>query len=34
LDGSKVIRWNLPIYLITIAVAGILTYMSYTITLI
>lgn len=34
LDGSKVIQWNLPIYLITIAVAGILTYMSYTITLI
>lgn len=34
LDGSKVIQWNLPIYIITIAVAGILTYMSYTITLI
>ena len=34
LDGSKVIQWNLPIYIITIAVAGILTYISYTITLI
>lgn len=34
LDGSKVVQWNLPIYIITIAVAGILTYMSYTITLI
>ena len=34
LDGSKVIKWNLPIYIITIVVAGILTYMSYTIRLI
>ncbi len=34
LDGSKVIRWNLPIYLITVLVAGLLTYISYTITLV
>lgn len=33
LDGSKVIQWNLPIYIITIAVAALLTYISYTITL-
>ncbi len=34
LDGSKVIQWNIPIYLLALAVSGILTYMSYTITLI
>lgn len=33
LDGSKVIQWNIPIYLLALAVSGILTYMSYTITL-
>lgn len=29
LDGSKVMKWNLPIWLVTIATAGILTYISY-----
>lgn len=33
LDGSKVIRWNVPIYVVVLAVAGLLTYISYTITL-
>ena len=31
LDGSKVLRWNALIWLITIAVAGIMTYASMTI---
>ena len=31
LDGSKVLRWNIRIWLITIAIAGIMTYMSMTI---
>jgi Zn-dependent protease len=30
LDGSKVLRWNVGIWIITIAVAGIMTYMSMT----
>lgn len=30
LDGSKVLRWNIGIWLITIAIAGIMTYMSMT----
>lgn len=30
LDGSKVIGWNLPIWLVVIAVSGIFTYASYT----
>lgn len=34
LDGSKVIQWNLPVYIVTMLVAALLTYMSYTITLI
>lgn len=34
LDGSKVIQWNIPIYVLALAVSGILTYISYTITLI
>ncbi|RAP47354.1 MAG: site-2 protease family protein [Methanosphaera sp. rholeuAM6] len=34
LDGSKVIQWNLPIYVIALAVSALLTYISYTITLI
>ncbi len=34
LDGSKVIQWNIPIYIIALAFSGLLTYMSYTITLI
>ncbi len=34
LDGSKVVQWNLPIYLLALAVSGLLTYISYTITLI
>lgn len=29
LDGSKVIKWNLPIWLITIAISGIFTYAAY-----
>ena len=29
LDGSKVIRWNLPIWLITIAISAILTLTTY-----
>lgn len=33
LDGSKVIQWNIPIYLIALAVSALLTYISYTITL-
>lgn len=33
LDGSKVIQWNLPIYIITIGISALLTYLSYTITL-
>lgn len=28
LDGSKVLRWNIGIWIVTIAVAGIMTYMS------
>lgn len=31
LDGSKVFRWNIGIWIITIAIAGIMTYMSMTI---
>ena len=31
LDGSKVLRWNVVIWIVTIAVAGIMTYMSMTI---
>ena len=31
LDGSKVLRWNVGIWIITIAIAGIMTYMSMTI---
>lgn len=31
LDGSKVLRWNAGIWVVTIAVAGIMTYMSMTI---
>jgi Zn-dependent protease len=31
LDGSKVLRWNVGIWIATIAVAGIVTLMSYTI---
>lgn len=34
LDGSKVVQWNIPIYILALAVSGILTYISYTITLI
>lgn len=34
LDGSKIIQWNLPIYIVTILIAGLLTYISYTVTLI
>ena len=30
LDGSKVLRWNVGIWIITIAIAGIMTYMSMT----
>ena len=30
LDGSKVLRWNIGIWIITIAVAGIMTFMSMT----
>lgn len=33
LDGSKVIQWNIPIYIIVFAFAALLTYISYTITL-
>lgn len=28
LDGSKVLKWNIPIWLVTIAVAGILVYFT------
>ena len=31
LDGSKVIQWNIPIYLLALAVSAVLTFMSYTI---
>ena len=31
LDGSKVLRWNIGIWLVTIAIAGIMTFMSMTI---
>ena len=31
LDGSKVLRWNVGIWIITMAIAGIMTYMSMTI---
>ena len=31
LDGSKIFSWNIVIWIITIAVSGILTYISYTI---
>ena len=31
LDGSKVLRWNLGVWIIVIAIAGIMTYMSMTI---
>jgi Zn-dependent protease len=30
LDGSKVLTWNIGIWLVTIAVAGVLTYASMT----
>jgi Zn-dependent protease len=30
LDGSKVLSWNIGIWLVTIAVAGVLTYASMT----
>lgn len=30
LDGSKVLRWNILVWLFTIAIAGIMTYMSMT----
>lgn len=33
LDGSKVIQWNILIYILALAVSGILTYISYTIVL-
>lgn len=33
LDGSKVVAWNIPIYIVTIAVAGLLTYLSYVLVL-
>lgn len=33
LDGSKVVVWNIPIYIVTIAVAGLLTYLSYVLVL-
>lgn len=29
LDGSKVMKWNLPLWIVSIAVAGLLTYASY-----
>jgi len=31
LDGSKVIRWNIIIWLVAIAIAGIMTYLSMTV---
>ena len=31
LDGSKVLRWNVGIWIAAIAVAGIMTYLSMTI---
>lgn len=31
LDGSKVLRWNIIVWLITIAIAGIMTYLSMTV---
>ncbi|WP_407413839.1 site-2 protease family protein [Methanobrevibacter sp.] len=30
LDGSKVLRWNIVIWIVTIAIAGIMTFMSMT----
>ncbi|MBE6493205.1 MAG: site-2 protease family protein [Methanosphaera stadtmanae] len=33
LDGSKVIKWNMPLWITTIITSGILTYVSYTIPL-
>ena len=33
LDGSKVIQWNIPIYIVTMVIAAVLTYISYTINL-
>jgi hypothetical protein len=30
LDGSKVLNWNFGIWIVTIAIAGILTYASMT----
>ena len=30
LDGSKVMRWNIGIWIVTIAIAGIMTYLSMT----
>jgi hypothetical protein len=30
LDGSKVLKWNVGIWIITIAIAGIMTFMSMT----
>jgi Zn-dependent protease len=30
LDGSKVLRWNVGIWIVTIAIAGIMTYLSMT----
>lgn len=29
LDGSKVMKWNLPLWIVSIVVAGLLTYASY-----
>lgn len=29
LDGSKIMQWNIPVWLITIIIAGLLTYISY-----
>lgn len=29
LDGSKVMKWNLPLWIVSIVVAGLLTYTSY-----
>lgn len=34
LDGSKVIQWNIPIYIVALAVSALLTFMSYNITII
>ncbi|WP_294967953.1 site-2 protease family protein [uncultured Methanosphaera sp.] len=34
LDGSKVLKWNMPIWLVTIILSGVLTYLSYNISFI